>query len=245
MSTDGQPHILAIGGGSFISDRRDVREPSPLIRYAVDLTGQDRPRVCFLTTAVGDAPDYLAYFYAGFAKLDADVSHLAVYPMPNVDDIREHLLAQDLVYVSGGSVANLLALWRVHGIGDVMREAWEAGVVLSGQSAGALCWHVGGNTDSYGPALRPLTDGLAFLPYSCGVHYDSDPQRRELLHASVGDGTLPRGYAADESVALHYVGTEFVQAVSFREGAGAYLVEPDGSGGAKETRIEPRLLTAP
>jgi peptidase E len=159
--------------------------------------------------------------------------------------MRAHLLSQDIVYVYGGSVANLLALWRLHGLDDILREAWEAGVVFAGQSAGALCWHVGGNTDSFGPTLRPLTDGLGFLPYSCGVHYDSDPQRRPLLQRLVGEGTLPTGYAADEAVALHYVGTEFVQAVSYRTGAGAHLIEPDGSGSAKETFIEPRLLTFP
>ncbi|MQY02530.1 Type 1 glutamine amidotransferase-like domain-containing protein [Actinomadura macrotermitis] len=245
MSTDGQPHILAIGGGSFVPDDRYGLAPSPLMRYALDLTGQDRPRVCFLTTAVGDGADYIARFYDGFSRLDAEVSHLALFPMPNVADVRAHLLGQDLIYVSGGSVANLLALWRLHGLDEVMREAWREGVVLSGQSAGALCWHVGGNTDSFGPELRPLDDGLAFLPYSCGVHYDSDPQRRTLLHASVGQGVLPAGYAADESVALHYVGTEFVQAVSYRPQAGAYRVEPDGAGSAKEFRIEPRLLTTP
>jgi peptidase E len=129
----------------------------------------------------------------------------------------------------------LLALWRLHGLDEAMEAAWRSGVVLSGQSAGALCWHVGGNTDSFGPELRPLTDGLGMLPYSCGVHYDSDPQRRPVLHRLVADGTLPRGYAADEAVGLHYVGTEFVQAVSYVEGRGA-------SGGVKETLVEPRLL---
>jgi peptidase E len=132
----------------------------------------------------------------------------------------------------------------VHGVDEVMREAWEAGVVLAGQSAGALCWHVGGSTDAYGPRLRPLTEGLGLLPYSCGVHYDTDTQRRPLLQQLVGEGTLPGGYAADEGVALHYVGTEFVQAVTHVKGAGAYRVEPDGPGTAKEYRIDPRLLAA-
>ncbi|WP_019630907.1 peptidase E [Actinomadura atramentaria] len=242
MSTDGQPHILAIGGGSFLADERGGLRPSPLLRYALDLTGQDRPRVCFLATALGDGDRYLALGYEAFGRLDAEVSHLALFPMPNVEDVRAHLLSQDLIYVFGGSVANLLALWRLHGVDGALREAWERGVVLSGQSAGALCWHVGGNTDSFGPELAPLTDGLGFLPYACGVHYDSEPQRRPLLQRLVGDGTLPAAYAADESVALHYVGTEFVQAVAFRESASAYRVEADGSGGAKETPVAPRLL---
>lgn len=244
MSTDGQPHILAIGGGGFVPDGRDGRTPSPLIRYAFDLTGQDRPRVCVVPTAVGDAAEYVSRYYAALSSLDAEVSHLALFPMPNVPDVRAHLLNQDLVYVSGGSGANLLALWRLHGLDEIMREAWQEGVVLSGQSAGALCWHAGGTTDSFGPDLRPLTDGLGFLPYSCGVHYDSEPRRRPLLQQLVGEGTLPGGYAADEGVALHYVGTEFVQAVSYRKDAGAYRVEPDGPGTAKEYRLEPRLLAS-
>jgi peptidase E len=254
VSTDAQPHILAIGGGAFIATDRYGFAPSPLIRYALDLTGQDRPRVCFLATATGDPPERIGYYYAAFTRLDVEVSHLALFPMPNVADVRAHLLAQDLIYVFGGSVANLLALWRLHGVDEILRAAWQDGVVLAGESAGALCWHVGGSTDSYGPVLRPLTDGLAFLPYACGVHYDSDEQRRHLLHRLVGAGTLPAGYAADERVGLHYVGTELVQAVAYREardgrggrddrpGGRAYRVEPDGSGGAKETAIEPRLL---
>ncbi|MEU0483889.1 Type 1 glutamine amidotransferase-like domain-containing protein [Streptosporangium sp. NPDC006013] len=103
---------------------------------------------------------------------------------------------------------------------------------------------MGGNTDSFGPALRVWSDGLGLLPHSCGVHYDSDPQRRALLHEAVASGELPGGYAADEGVALHYVGTEFIQAVSVQPGAYAYKVEHDGAGGAKEFRIEPRLLTS-
>lgn len=243
MSTDGKPHMLAIGGGSFIPDGRFGMTPSPLIRYALDLTGQDRPRVCYLTTAVGDAAEYVARFYAAFSQLDADVSHLALFPMPNHEDPAGHLASQDLIYVSGGSVANLMALWRLHGLDEAFTEAWRSGVVLSGQSAGALCWHVGGNTDSFGPELTPFTDGIGLLPHSCGVHYDSDPQRRPLLHRLIADETLPGGYAADEAVGLHYVGTDFVQAITYRDGQGAYQIDPDGAGGVKETHIEPRLLT--
>ncbi|GAA3146475.1 peptidase E [Planomonospora alba] len=245
MSRSGQSHILAIGGGSFRpSARYGFIEASGLLRYALDLTGQDRPRLGLLATATGDDADWLLKMYGAFRDWDVEVSHLTVFPMPNVEDPREWILGQDMIYVSGGSVANLAALWRLHGLDEAFEEAWKAGVVLSGQSAGALCWHVGGNTDSFGPVLRPWAEGLALLPYSCGVHYDSDPQRRELLHASVASGELPGGYAADEGVGLHYVGTEFIQAVSVREGAGAYRVEHDGADGVKEFRIEPRLLTS-
>jgi peptidase E len=245
MGRSGQSHILAIGGGSFRpSARHGVLEASPLLRYALDLSGQDRPRLGLLATATGDDAEWLLKMYGAFSEWDVEVSHLTVFPMPNVADPREWILSQDVIYVSGGSVANLAALWRLHGLDEAFREAWEAGVVLSGQSAGALCWHVGGNTDSFGPTLRTWADGLGFLPHSCGVHYNSDPQRRELLHQSVASGELPDGYAADEGVALHYVGTEFIQAVTVHQGAYAYKVEHDGAGGAKEFRIEPRLLTS-
>ncbi|MGW0066687.1 Type 1 glutamine amidotransferase-like domain-containing protein, partial [Streptosporangium sandarakinum] len=208
MGRSGQSHILAIGGGSFRqTERHGFIEASPLLRYALDLTGQDRPRLGLLATATGDDADWLLKMYGAFRDWDVEVSHLTVFPMPNVADPREWILSQDVIYVSGGSVANLAALWRLHGLDDAFAEAWRAGVVLSGQSAGALCWHVGGNTDSFGPELRVWADGLGLLPYSCGVHYDSDPQRRELLHGSVASGELPGGYAADEGVGLHYVGT--------------------------------------
>ncbi|GII90151.1 Type 1 glutamine amidotransferase-like domain-containing protein [Sinosporangium siamense] len=243
MSRVGQSHILAIGGGSFRpSSRNGSIEPSALLRYALDLTGQDRPRLGLLATATGDDADWLLKMYGAFREWDVEVSHLALFPMPNVEDPREWVLSQDAIYVSGGSVANLAALWRLHGLDDVFEEAWRAGVVLCGQSAGALCWHVGGNTDSFGPTLRPWAEGLGLLPFSCGVHYDSDPQRRELLHRSVAEGELPEGYAADEGVALHYVGTDFIQAVS-ADGGSAYRIERDGAGGVKEFRIEPRRLT--
>jgi peptidase E len=244
MSRSGQSHILAIGGGSFRPSRRySFLEASPLLRYGLDLTGQDRPKLGLVATAVGDSDDWILKMYGAFAGWDVELSHLTLVPMPNVEDPRAWMLEQDMIYVSGGSVANLMALWRLHGLDEAFEVAWRAGVVLSGQSAGALCWHVGGNTDSFGPDLRVWAEGMSLLPYSCGVHYDSDPQRRPLLQRSVASGELPSGYAADEGVGLHYVGTEFIQAGTVEPGGYAYRVESDGAGGVKEFRIEPRLLT--
>jgi peptidase E len=162
--------------------------------------------------------------------------------MPTVADMRAHLLAQDLVWVGGGSVANLLAVWRVHGLDEIFREVWEAGVVLGGVSAGSLCWHVGGTTDSYGPDLRPVTNALGFIPTSNGVHYDSEEQRRPLYHRLVADGTLPGGHATDDGVGLVYRGTELVEAVADRPDKAAYRVERGPDGTAVETRVEPRRL---
>ena len=237
-----QSHIVAISGGAFVPNGRGGARPSPLLRYVLDLTGQDRPKLCLLTTAIGDASEYLAQLYAAFSGWDVEVSHLVLFPMPNHGDPTAHLCEQDAVFVSGGSVANLLALWRLHGVDTAMEQAWRQGVVLSGQSAGSICWHAGGTTDSFGPQLHAVTDGLGFLPYGNGVHYDSEEQRRPLLHRLVAKGTWPLAYAADDGAALHYAGTEMVQAVSFRDGAAAYRVQPDATEGAVEERIEPRRL---
>jgi peptidase E len=147
------------------------------------------------------------------------------------------------VWVGGGSVANLLAVWRAHGLDEILVEAWLAGVVLGGVSAGSLCWHIGGTTDSFGPDLRPVTNGLGLLPHSNGVHYDSEEQRRPLYQKLVADGVLPAGYATDDGVGLVYRGTDLVEAVADRPDKAAYRVERGPDGSAVETRIEPRMLT--
>ncbi|WP_138734450.1 peptidase E [Modestobacter excelsi] len=239
------PTVLATSIG-FDSRGRGPYDwsPGPVFDLAFQLAGDPgRPRICHLGTATGDDPTRIAGFYGAFAaRPDVAVSHLSLFPMPTVADVRAHLLAQDVVWVGGGSVANLLAVWRVHGLEEVFREAWLAGVVLAGVSAGSLCWHVGGTTDSYGPGLRPVTDGLGLLPYSNGVHHDSEEQRRPLYHRLVADGTLPPGFATDDGVGLVYRGTELVEAVADRPGKAAYRVERGDDGTAQETRIEPRRL---
>ena len=231
--------ILAIGGGGFVMTERYGARPGPLVEHALALSGASSPKVCGLYTATGDDVARIANWYACWAAYGQGVtaSHVALMPMPNVDDLRRHLLAQDAVYVGGGSVAGLMALWRLHGLDAVFREAWEAGVVLFGVSAGSLCWHSGGTTDSFGPELRPWTDGLALVPGSHCPHYDSEERRRPLYQRLVREGALAPGYAADDNVGLHYVGTELHEAVTDRQGAAAWRVDVDG-----ETRVEPRLL---
>jgi peptidase E len=238
------PTILATSMGFFGRNRGPYDwRPGPVFDLAFDLAGAPaRPKLCYLGTATGDDPARVSGVYAAFAGSRVDVSHLSLFPMPTVDDVRAHLLAQDVVWVGGGSVANLLAVWRTHGLGEIFAQAWRAGVVLGGVSAGSLCWHVGGTTDSFGPDLRPVTNGLALLPHSNGVHYDSEEQRRPLYQRLVADGTLPPGYATDDGVGLVYRGTELVEAVADRPGTAAYRVERGPDGAAVETRIEPRQL---
>jgi peptidase E len=238
------PTVLATSIG-FDSRGRGPYDwvPGPVFDLAFELAANpDRPRIAYLGTATGDDPARVAGFYGAFADRDVVASHLSLFPMPTVADVRAHLLAQDVVWVGGGSVANLLAVWRVHGLDEVFREAWRAGVVLGGVSAGSLCWHVGGTTDSFGPDLRPVTDGLGLLPFSNGVHYDSEPKRRPLYQRLVADGTLPAGHATDDGVGLVYRGTELVEAVADRPGTAAYWVERGADGTALETRIDPRRL---
>lgn len=237
------PTILATSGG--IRPGRRIRwELAALTDYAVELAGVEgrAPRVCFLATALGDSSATIHSFYDAALSRGLAPSHLALFPMPNVDDVRDQLLGQDVIWVFGGSVAGLLAMWQLHGVDAIMREAWQAGVVLTGVSAGSLCWHVGGTTDSFGPELRAVTNGLGLVPYSNGVHYDSEEQRRPLFHRLVAEGTLPAGYATDDGVGLLYRGTVLAEAVAEVDGAGAYFVERDAGGNAVETRLDVRRL---
>ena len=235
--------IVASSGGFVGTGLWGVMRPGPIFLRALELSGRERPRVLFLLTASGDDPQYLAAMYSALADTSCDVDHLAVFPQPNrpVDDA---IAAADVVWVGGGSVANLLALWRLHGIDTALRAAWSAGTVLGGVSAGSICWHVGGPTDSFGATLQPVTDALGLLPYGNGVHYDSEEQRRPLLHELVRSGTLPTSYATDDRVAIVYRGTEPVEVVSDvpDSPAAAYRVRAE-SGQVIEERLEPGPLT--
>jgi peptidase E len=237
------PTILATSGGLRRDSGRTDVAFAPLVLHAIELSGVTgrAPRLCHLGTAGGDQRYFQAMLDDAGRVAGITVSHLNLFSMPNTDDITGMLLDQDVVWVGGGSVANLLAVWRLHGLDHSFREAWQAGVVLSGVSAGSICWHIGGTTDSFGPDLRPVTNGLAFLPFSNGVHYDSEEQRRPLFQRLVADGTLPGGYATDDGTGLVYHGTELTETVTEVRGKGTYRVTRDG-GQASEERIEPRVL---
>ncbi len=240
--TGGTPTILATSGGLRRGQWTTV-EFAPLILHAIELSGAAGrpPRLCAVGTAGGDDAHWKGWMQAAGQAAGIHVSHLDLFPMPNTADPLGLLGDADVVWVGGGSVANLLNLWRLHGLDEVFRRVWEAGVVLAGVSAGSICWHAGGTTDSFGPELRAVTDGLGLVPYGNGVHYDSEASRRPLLHALVADGTLPDSYATDDGVGLVYRGTELVEAVSEIAGKGAYEVK-SRAGVASEQRIEPRLL---
>ena len=231
--------IVALGGGGF----QDAAEETSLDAYILDLarasSGRTRPRVCFLPTASGDAVVLVARFYSAFARR-SEASHLALFDR-DIADLDRYLLDQDVIYVGGGNTANMLAVWRVHGVDRILRRAWDAGIVLAGRSAGSICWFEGGTTDSFG-ALAPLRDGLGFLPGSNCPHFDGEAERRPLYHRLVARGELPAGHAADDGVALVFRGTELAETVSERRNARGYRVERGPDGGAVETALDTRFL---
>ncbi len=215
-------NIVALGGGGF----GGAGDDAVLDDFVLGLTGVERPAVCFVPTASGDADPYIVRFHAAFPPERARGSHLPLFARDR-RDVRDHLLAQDVVYVGGGNTVNMLAIWRAHGIDAILRESWEAGVVMAGMSAGALCWFEGGITDSYG-SVDGLADGLGLLPGSMCPHFDGEPGRRPVYRRLVAEGVLPPGIAADDNCALHFQGTSLVEAVSSRDGAGAYRIDAAG-----------------
>jgi peptidase E len=242
--TADEPTILATS--AFFERGRygllDLR-PGRIHHFAAELANAgEHPKICVLTQATGDPESRIGAFYAAFARSDFRMSHLQLFPMPNHDDIRAHLLDQDIIWVDGGSVANLVAVWRVHGLDQILHEAWQAGVVMSGVSAGSICWHTGGSTDSYGLDLRGFTDGLGWLPYSNGVHYDGEEQRRPKMHELVGNGTLGDGYATDDGAGLVYRGTRLAEVVADKPGPRGYELKREPDGSVTETPLPTRVL---
>ncbi len=224
--------IVAIGGSSTRTAREGLWE------YVLSLAGEARPRVCLLPTASADDTWSIVDFYERYSAR-AELSHVRLFPWPPAG-MRELVLSQDVVFVGGGNTANLLALWRVHGLDAVMRDAWERGIVLAGVSAGAICWFEACVTDSFGPELAGLRDGLGFLAGSACPHYDGEERRRPRYHELVAGG-FPGGLAADDSVALHFRGTGLAEVLTARPGATAYRVElVDGR--VRETPLDARVL---
>ncbi len=220
-------HVIAIGGGTLLDPE------SKLEAHVLELAGVERPRICFLATAVGERPERLLGFYQGFAGRGCELSHIELYGRP--EDPAGRIVEHDVIYVSGGNTANLLALWRLHGVDEALREVCERGGVLAGWSAGANCWFEDSVTDSFGP-LRALGDGLGLLSGSFCPHYDSEAERRPTFTQLVRDGMEP-GYAADDDAALVFRAGELVEVVSQREDARGYRVTADG-----EEPLEARLL---
>ena len=227
-----------MGGGGFTMEA----EPSVLDDYVLSLAPAREPRICLLPTAGGDSEEQIRRFRIAFGDRLCVPTALSLFRLGRERvPLREHLLSQDVIYVGGGSMINLLALWRAHGLDAILREAWQAGIVLAGLSAGSMCWFEGGITTSLG---RPApAAGLSFLPGSNSVHYDGEPERRPAYLDAVASGALAAGYGVDDGAGLLFRGTRLAEVVASRAGARAFRVHAVG-GVAVEEAIEPRLLKA-
>jgi dipeptidase E len=234
--------IIALGGGGF-----SMEPDNPLLdNFILSRARRTRPRVCFVGTASGDAPAYLTRFYRAFSGRDCIPTDLTLFNSGTMsrrpertEDIASFVFEQDVLYVGGGNTANLLALWRMHGIDRAIRAAWEAGTVLCGVSAGMICWFASSITDSFGP-FAPLHDGLALLPFSACPHYDGEADRQPLFHALIAGGA-PTGFAADDSAALCFRGTELDEVVTSEPDVAGYRVALR-DGALVEERLPSRYL---
>ncbi|MDP4198190.1 MAG: peptidase E [Bacteroidota bacterium] len=228
-------NVVAFGGDSLQADPTNKLSA----KFILGLTGKSRPRACFLPTASGDPQSYIQGFYARYSPDLCEATHLELFAR-TIKDLRSFLLAQDAIYVGGGNTANMLAIWRVHGVDKILREAYERGIVMCGTSAGSLCWFECGVTDSFSLDLDPLYDGLGFVNGSNCPHYNTEPNRVPQYHKFIQEG-LPAGYAADDGAALHFIDGKFAEAVSSVAGARAFKVELADSA-ILETPIPVRYL---
>jgi dipeptidase E len=228
--------ILALGGGGFTAAAGDPA----LDELVLQLAGSPVPRILFLPTASGDPRDQIGRFHAAFGDRPCEPEVLSLFRMGDLRrPLRDVVLSQDVIYVGGGSMRNLLAIWQVHGLDRMLRDAWERGVVLAGLSAGAMCWLEGGVTTSSG-APEP-TPGLGLLPGSLSVHADTEPGRRPVYLSAVADRTLPPGWLADDGVGLLFRDMALERVVSARPRARAVRVDVV-DGAVVETPIEPDLI---
>jgi dipeptidase E len=232
---DGVRHIVALGGGGFL-----MEPDNPLLDdFILSLTRKRHPKVCFVPTASGDNDNYVARFYRNFDASRCSPSHLPLFH-GHLPELTRFLCEQDAIYVGGGNTANMLAVWRVHAMDKALATAWRKGVVLSGISAGGICWFEAGITDSFGSRLAPFRNGLGFLKGAFCPHYDGENERRPALHRELRNG-FPATIAADDGVGLHFVGTRLAEAISSRPEAHAYRVRwVDGK--ASENPIPTRFL---
>lgn len=228
--------IIAIGGGSFTVEADGLR----LERYVIAQTGKRRPRVAFLGTATGDADTYVAKFYAAFTKLQCRPTHVPLFA--RTPDLRKALLSQDVIYVGGGNTRSMLATWREWGIPRILREALRRGIVLTGVSAGAICWFKAGVTDSWAGTLRPLPC-LGFLSGTCCPHYDGEKERRPSTQRLVAARQIGPTLAIDDGAAAHFVNGQLLRVVSARPKAHGYRVSRSPAGAAVETPLETHRLS--
>ena len=226
------PRILIAGGGFRTA----------FIGYMAELTGKERPRICYLPTAQGDWQEGIIQFYQHCAPLDVEPQHQRSFIDSYTQEAtwEEVLLSMDGIVASGGNTLNQQAIWKAQGIDVVLREAWERGIVLGGSSAGSLCWFEEGTSDSR-PRDLSKVECLGFLSGSHSPHYDAEEQRRPTYHRLIRDGVLKPGWACDNDAGILFEGTEAKRFVSTREEARVYYVDMAGEE-VRETEYVPERI---
>lgn len=212
--------IIAMGGGGFW-----MEPDNPLLdRYVIEASASANPRICFIPTACGDAEPRIRQFHEAFGKLPCRPAHLSLFRDPS--DREAIIRESDIIYVGGGNTRLMLAAWRTYNVDALLREAYAAGKVLCGLSAGAICWFEEGVTDSDGP-LGPM-ECLGWLKGSCVPHYDGEPERRPTYQRLLKAGAISAGIALDDGAAAHYVDGSLDRVVTSRPAAKAFSVQREG-----------------
>jgi peptidase E len=227
--------IIAMGGGGFSMEPDNLA----LDQFILTKTGKRQPSVCFIPTASGDAPDYIVHFYTAFSKLVCKPSHLSLFKLPT-SDLEGFILEQDVIYVGGGNTRSMLSLWREWRMDEILQKAYQNGIILSGLSAGAICWFEQGVTDSV-PGELGVMSCLGYLSGSCCPHYGDEPERRPAYQQLISQEKILPGYGIDDGAALYFIDEQLNCAVSSRPDARVYKVRKI-SGEIEERKLESTYL---
>ena len=214
--------VIAIGGGGF----GRTQESYLIEQYILDQTSNKKPNICFIPTATGDLNSYLVNYYAVFTKLNCHPTHISFFK--RTIDLEEHIMKQDVIFVGGGNTKSMLAVWREWGLDIILKEAYDKGIVMSGVSAGAICWFENGLTDSWASELK-IMKCMNFIPGSCAPHYDEEPERRPTTKKFLKEKYIDYMYGIEGGAALHFINETPKFSVRFKTNKNAYKVTINGN----------------
>jgi dipeptidase E len=224
--------IIVMGGhGMNLTNPKNLK----IHNYLLKASNQKNPKIAFLGTATGDSSNYISLFYSSFSSLECKPSHLELF-MINHENWQEYLLSQDIIYVGGGNTFNMLAIWKAWGVDAILKKCYEKGIILTGSSAGSVCWFSGGNSDSFSQTKLYAVNGLGFLPFSHSPHYDGEQMRRPNYQDLIQKGELDSGYGIDDYAGIHFINQKIHKVWTTDEKAGVYFVAKN-----KEKVVEKRL----
>ena len=209
--------VIAIGGGGF----GRTQDLNLIEQFILDQTGKKNPKICFIPTATGDLDPYIVNYYSVFSKLDCDPSHISFFK--RTIDLEEHILKQGAIFVGGGNTKSMLAVWKEWGLDLILKKAYEQGILMSGVSAGAICWFEAGLTDSWASELK-MMECMNFIPGSCAPHYDEEPERRPATKKFLEDQSISFMYGIEGGAALHFIDEQPDSTIRFKKNKNAYKV---------------------